>query len=172
VPAQIARFLTKLNKEGALMCLMRSGPIARTKRLFEAYERDDWPVMIDKLIELLRATERTGGEEADLMAGAIKEAVCSLTKGFSLAQCRYVKADPPLQSNMTGEEIEAFIQVRPGYSEEALELEGRMAKYFSHYFICRSARRVPKWCPDCTLAARQRTHRQKERRTKRSGRYI
>lgn len=163
------------------MRLMRSGPLSaplhQRRRLYEAYERDGWPSVHDELVQMLRAAERERNAEededlplVDQLAQALGEVFRYQIKGYGLGRCRYVPADLP--HGAKSDEIEEYERRGVFQSREVAVLDARTARLFGHYFLSAWARRVPKWCPDHSLAARQRNDRQKKLRGKRSGKYI
>ena len=177
------------------MCLMNSGQSAR---LYDAYQSGGWLSVHAELVKILRVCvhmkmlrvgvhielvkmlgvderdrdefEVRADQEPDRLARALEDVVEYLDKGYGLGRCSYVPADPPIPRDAAPEEVEEHYF--GGFSREATVLKSTAAQLFSHYFLCVSARRIPQWCPDHTLAARQRINRQKELRRKRSGKYI
>ena len=129
-------------------------------------------------MNMLRAAERERHAleeeadqlEADQLALALGDVFRYQNKGYGLGRCAYVPADIPMGANPDVMKEYERRGVFP--SREATVLDPRTARYFSHYFLSASARPLPKWCPDHSLAARQRTHRQKKLKARRSGKFF
>ncbi len=176
-----AKDVARANKEDAFMRLMRSGPLSaplhQRRRLYEAYECDGWPSVHDELVHVLRAAERERNAEededrplADLLAQALGEVFRYQVKGYGLGRCTYVPADLP--HGAKSGEIEEYERRSIFPSREVAVLDARTARLFGHYFLSASARRIPKWCPDHSLAARQRNDRQKKLKARHSGKFF
>lgn len=163
--------LARASERDAFMGLMRRGAIRQ--KLFGMYQTDGWSSVLRELVQMLRVAEREREEDpnADEIARALDDVLRYLLKGYGLGRCSYIPANP-IPKGADPDEIEEW-EARGGwFSREATVLNPSLTQYFSHLFLSASAKRVPNWCPDHTLAARQRTHRKKDLKSKRSGKYI
>lgn len=172
----------------AFMRLMSSGlEWAQRPKLYDAYRRDGWSGVHDELLHMLRAAlsprvkrparrrehrsgDREQGGSADILTQALRNVFQYQIKGYGLGRCGYVSADLPRGAKR--KEIEEYEQQGIFPSREATVLDPRTAMFFGHFFLCASAKRVPQWCPEHSLAARQRQDRQKKLKAKRADKYI
>lgn len=158
------------NKKDAFMRRMRSGPWPERSRLYGVYERDRWTGVHQELVRMLRVAKRDRNtEHADQLGEALGEVLQYQTEGYGLGRCVYVPADLPRGAKR--EEIEEYEQRGIFPSRKATVLDPRTAKFFAHFFLCASAKRIPQWCPEHSLAARQRQDRQKKLKARRAGKY-
>lgn len=175
-------------KKSAFMRLMSSRlEWAQRPKLYDAYLRDGWLGVHDQLLQILCAAlspcvkrsarhrehgsgDREQGGSADLLKQALRDVFQYQIKGYGLGRCGYIPADLPMGAKP--EVIEEYARRGVLLSREATVLDPVTANWFSHYFLSASAKHIPGSCPDHTLAARQRTYRQKKARSARSGKYI
>ncbi len=162
--------LAKANKQGAFMRLMRRS-MRWGQKLYATYQSGGWLGVHEELVQALRVAEREHDKESDELARAIGEVLQYQVKGYGLGRCAYVPANP-IPKGADPDEVDAHELLGEGFSKEADVLNSTTAKYFSHYFLSASNKRIPKWCPDCSLSARQRTHRKRKLKASRSGKYI
>jgi hypothetical protein len=150
--------------DDAFMLLMNAGSWPQRPSLYDAYEKNGgWLGVHDELVKMLRVAARKRNlKQSDQLARALRDVWQYHSTGYGLGRCSYVPA-APIPKGATADEIEEHENRGAMFSKEAIELGGGMRKFFSHYFLSASARRIPAWCPAHSPSGRARKHRRRSR---------